>query len=200
MTLKYWDIGVKERSYVYDSSRVILRLMLELHLPKESRAGPRAGVPASGRAGRPLRRAQVRRSASGRFRGPAPGRARLPARLEARGPARPRQAGGERSARPGGGDVQGLVRLRLLSGSGASGKSRHRCAPGRGGAAVGGRRRPGTGPCFRAEVMPPRRNEKYKLPLALPEGKVLDDTEGKQWVLGKKIGSGGFGLIYLGKV
>ncbi|ELK14691.1 Serine/threonine-protein kinase VRK2 [Pteropus alecto] len=45
--------------------------------------------------------------------------------------------------------------------------------------------------------MPPRRNEKYKLPLALPEGKVLDDTEGKQWVLGKKIGSGGFGLIYL---
>lgn len=48
--------------------------------------------------------------------------------------------------------------------------------------------------------MPPRRNEKYKLPLALPEGKVLDDTEGKQWVLGKKIGSGGFGLIYLGKV
>ncbi|KAM8786220.1 serine/threonine-protein kinase VRK2 [Rhynchonycteris naso] len=45
--------------------------------------------------------------------------------------------------------------------------------------------------------MPPRRNEKYKLPIPLPEGKVLDDMEGKQWVLGKMIGSGGFGLIYL---
>ncbi|XP_054584533.1 serine/threonine-protein kinase VRK2 isoform X5 [Eptesicus fuscus] len=45
--------------------------------------------------------------------------------------------------------------------------------------------------------MPPRRNEKYKLPDPLPEGKVLDDMEGKQWVLGKMIGSGGFGLIYL---
>uniref|UniRef100_H0XEK3 non-specific serine/threonine protein kinase n=1 Tax=Otolemur garnettii TaxID=30611 RepID=H0XEK3_OTOGA len=44
--------------------------------------------------------------------------------------------------------------------------------------------------------MPPR-NEKYKLPVPLPEGKVLDDMEGKQWVLGKMIGSGGFGLIYL---
>ncbi|XP_004691474.1 PREDICTED: serine/threonine-protein kinase VRK2 [Condylura cristata] len=45
--------------------------------------------------------------------------------------------------------------------------------------------------------MPPRRNEKYKLPVPLPEGKILDDTEGKQWVLGKMIGSGGFGLVYL---
>ncbi|XP_013370122.1 PREDICTED: serine/threonine-protein kinase VRK2 [Chinchilla lanigera] len=45
--------------------------------------------------------------------------------------------------------------------------------------------------------MAPRRNGKYKLPVPLPEGKVLDDTEGKQWVLGKMIGSGGFGLIYL---
>lgn len=36
-----------------------------------------------------------------------------------------------------------------------------------------------------------------KLPDPLPEGKVLDDMEGKQWVLGKMIGSGGFGLIYL---
>ncbi|KAG3267292.1 vaccinia related kinase 2, transcript variant X1 [Ictidomys tridecemlineatus] len=45
--------------------------------------------------------------------------------------------------------------------------------------------------------MPPRRNGKYKLPVPLPEGKVLDDVEGKQWVLGKMIGSGGFGLIYL---
>lgn len=48
--------------------------------------------------------------------------------------------------------------------------------------------------------MPLKRNEKYKLPVPLPEGKVLDDTEGKQWVLGKMIGSGGFGLIYLGKI
>ncbi|KAI2523494.1 VRK2 isoform 9, partial [Pan troglodytes] len=47
------------------------------------------------------------------------------------------------------------------------------------------------------EVMPPKRNEKYKLPIPFPEGKVLDDMEGNQWVLGKKIGSGGFGLIYL---
>ncbi|KAI2523499.1 VRK2 isoform 7 [Pan troglodytes] len=45
--------------------------------------------------------------------------------------------------------------------------------------------------------MPPKRNEKYKLPIPFPEGKVLDDMEGNQWVLGKKIGSGGFGLIYL---
>ncbi|ELR61503.1 Serine/threonine-protein kinase VRK2 [Bos mutus] len=45
--------------------------------------------------------------------------------------------------------------------------------------------------------MPPRRKEKYKLPIPLPEGTVLDDMEGKQWVLGKLVGSGGFGLIYL---
>ncbi|XP_077622612.1 serine/threonine-protein kinase VRK2 isoform X2 [Crocuta crocuta] len=45
--------------------------------------------------------------------------------------------------------------------------------------------------------MPPRRNEKYKLAVPLPEGMVLGDMEGKQWVLGKMIGSGGFGLIYL---
>ncbi|XP_026928206.1 serine/threonine-protein kinase VRK2 isoform X1 [Acinonyx jubatus] len=45
--------------------------------------------------------------------------------------------------------------------------------------------------------MPPRRNEKYRLPVPLPEGTILDDMEGKQWVLGKMIGSGGFGLIYL---
>ncbi|XP_029426400.1 uncharacterized protein LOC115072754 [Nannospalax galili] len=48
------------------------------------------------------------------------------------------------------------------------------------------------------DTMPPRRQEKCKLPVPLPEGKVLDDMEGKQWVLGKMIGSGGFGLIYLG--
>ncbi|XP_037383332.1 serine/threonine-protein kinase VRK2 isoform X2 [Talpa occidentalis] len=45
--------------------------------------------------------------------------------------------------------------------------------------------------------MPPRRNGKYKLPVPLPEGKILDDMEGKQWMLGKMIGSGGFGLVYL---
>ncbi|NP_001388334.1 serine/threonine-protein kinase VRK2 [Rattus norvegicus] len=45
--------------------------------------------------------------------------------------------------------------------------------------------------------MAPRRKEKYKLPVPLPEGKILDDMEGNQWALGKMIGSGGFGLIYL---
>ncbi|KAL6089295.1 hypothetical protein STEG23_037022, partial [Scotinomys teguina] len=47
------------------------------------------------------------------------------------------------------------------------------------------------------DVMAPRRKEKYKLPVPLPEGKVLDDMDGNQWTLGKMIGSGGFGLIYL---
>lgn len=47
------------------------------------------------------------------------------------------------------------------------------------------------------DVMAPRRKEKYKLPVPLPEGKVLDDMDGNQWALGKMIGSGGFGLIYL---
>ncbi|KAM5227875.1 serine/threonine-protein kinase VRK2 [Ctenodactylus gundi] len=45
--------------------------------------------------------------------------------------------------------------------------------------------------------MAPRRNEKYSLPVPLPKGKVLEDTEGRQWRLGEMIGSGGFGLIYL---
>ncbi|CAO2640880.1 Serine/threonine-protein kinase VRK2 [Lemmus lemmus] len=45
--------------------------------------------------------------------------------------------------------------------------------------------------------MAPKRKEKYKLPVPLPEGKVLDDMDGNQWALGKMIGSGGFGLIYL---
>ncbi|XP_007533794.2 serine/threonine-protein kinase VRK2 isoform X2 [Erinaceus europaeus] len=44
--------------------------------------------------------------------------------------------------------------------------------------------------------MPPKK-EKYQLPVPLPEGKILDDMEGKQWVLGKMVGSGGFGLVYL---
>lgn len=48
-----------------------------------------------------------------------------------------------------------------------------------------------------ADVMAPRRKEKYKLPVPLPEGKILDDMEGNRWALGKMIGSGGFGLIYL---
>ncbi|XP_051021262.1 serine/threonine-protein kinase VRK2 [Acomys russatus] len=47
------------------------------------------------------------------------------------------------------------------------------------------------------DVMAPRRKEKYQLPVPLPEGKVLGDVEGNQWALGKMIGSGGFGLIYL---
>uniref|UniRef100_A0AAY4E6T0 non-specific serine/threonine protein kinase n=1 Tax=Denticeps clupeoides TaxID=299321 RepID=A0AAY4E6T0_9TELE len=35
------------------------------------------------------------------------------------------------------------------------------------------------------------------LPPALPEGWILTDTEKKRWRLGKVLGSGGFGLIYL---
>ncbi|KAG5831079.1 hypothetical protein ANANG_G00300060 [Anguilla anguilla] len=42
--------------------------------------------------------------------------------------------------------------------------------------------------------MPPRRKP---LPNPLPEGYTLTDTEKKQWKLGKIIGRGGFGLIYL---
>ncbi|XP_007936207.1 serine/threonine-protein kinase VRK2 [Orycteropus afer afer] len=45
--------------------------------------------------------------------------------------------------------------------------------------------------------MPPKRHDKSRLPVPLPEGKILVDVEGKQWMLGKMIGSGGFGLIYL---
>ncbi|MBN3304799.1 VRK2 kinase, partial [Amia calva] len=41
--------------------------------------------------------------------------------------------------------------------------------------------------------MPPRR----KVLKPLPEGFILTDTEKKQWRLGKVIGQGGFGLIYL---
>ncbi|XP_026210411.1 serine/threonine-protein kinase VRK2 isoform X2 [Anabas testudineus] len=43
-------------------------------------------------------------------------------------------------------------------------------------------------------MAPPRRS---KLPKPLPEGFILSDTEKKQWRLGKIIGQGGFGLIYL---
>ncbi|KAG9484258.1 hypothetical protein GDO78_009919 [Eleutherodactylus coqui] len=42
--------------------------------------------------------------------------------------------------------------------------------------------------------MPPRRN---KLPAPLPEGLIVTDTNKKSWRLGKKLGQGGFGLIYL---
>ncbi|KAM3931648.1 serine/threonine-protein kinase VRK2 isoform 2-T4 [Leptodactylus fuscus] len=42
--------------------------------------------------------------------------------------------------------------------------------------------------------MPPR---KSKLPAPLPEGLILTDTSKKSWRLGKKLGQGGFGLIYL---
>ncbi|XP_074062731.1 serine/threonine-protein kinase VRK2 [Macrotis lagotis] len=45
--------------------------------------------------------------------------------------------------------------------------------------------------------MAPRRQEKSKLPIPLPEGMILKDTERKTWQLGNMIGSGGFGLIYL---
>ncbi|XP_068088519.1 serine/threonine-protein kinase VRK2 isoform X2 [Hyperolius riggenbachi] len=41
--------------------------------------------------------------------------------------------------------------------------------------------------------MPPRR----KLPVVLPEGLILTDTNKKSWKLGRKLGQGGFGLIYL---
>ncbi|XP_034040211.1 serine/threonine-protein kinase VRK2 [Thalassophryne amazonica] len=43
-------------------------------------------------------------------------------------------------------------------------------------------------------MAPPR---KRALPKPLPEGFILTDTEKKKWRLGKKIGEGGFGLIYL---
>ncbi|XP_069810708.1 serine/threonine-protein kinase VRK2 isoform X2 [Dendropsophus ebraccatus] len=42
--------------------------------------------------------------------------------------------------------------------------------------------------------MPPRKN---KLPEPLPEGLILTDMSKRSWRLGKKLGQGGFGLIYL---
>ena len=45
-------------------------------------------------------------------------------------------------------------------------------------------------------MAPPKKNA---LPKPLPEGFILTDTEKKKWRLGKIIGQGGFGLIYLGK-
>lgn len=46
-------------------------------------------------------------------------------------------------------------------------------------------------------MAPPR---KSVLPKPLPDGFVLTDSEKKKWRLGKIIGQGGFGLIYLGTV
>ncbi|KAK2823919.1 hypothetical protein Q5P01_021094 [Channa striata] len=43
-------------------------------------------------------------------------------------------------------------------------------------------------------MAPPR---KSKLPRPLPDGFILTDTEKKKWRLGRIIGQGGFGLIYL---
>lgn len=40
--------------------------------------------------------------------------------------------------------------------------------------------------------------KKKALPCPLPEGWILTDTEKRKWRLGKLIGKGGFGLIYLG--
>ena len=37
----------------------------------------------------------------------------------------------------------------------------------------------------------------YKLPDPLPAGEILRDYCKKEWKLGKPIGAGGFGLIYL---
>ncbi|KAM5163283.1 serine/threonine-protein kinase VRK2 isoform 2-T2 [Mantella aurantiaca] len=42
--------------------------------------------------------------------------------------------------------------------------------------------------------MPPR---KSKLPVLFPEGWIVTDTSKKSWRLGRKLGQGGFGLIYL---
>lgn len=47
--------------------------------------------------------------------------------------------------------------------------------------------------------MPPKGITRKKLPEPLPEGLVLTDSEKKRWKLGKMIGSGGFGLVHLGK-
>lgn len=49
---------------------------------------------------------------------------------------------------------------------------------------------------FPVVVMAPPR--KRTLPKPLPDGFILTDTEKKKWRLGKILGQGGFGLIYLG--
>ncbi|XP_069706310.1 serine/threonine-protein kinase VRK2 isoform X1 [Phaenicophaeus curvirostris] len=45
--------------------------------------------------------------------------------------------------------------------------------------------------------MPPKGRGRGKLPVPLPKDMILKDTEGKVWRLGRQIGQGGFGLIYL---
>lgn len=50
--------------------------------------------------------------------------------------------------------------------------------------------------CFLPVWMAPPK--KGSLPKPLPEGFVLSDSQKKKWRLGKVIGQGGFGLIYLG--
>uniref|UniRef100_A0A3B5LE41 Protein kinase domain-containing protein n=1 Tax=Xiphophorus couchianus TaxID=32473 RepID=A0A3B5LE41_9TELE len=50
--------------------------------------------------------------------------------------------------------------------------------------------------------LPPPRPllKKRALPRPLPDDFILTDTEKKKWRLGKIIGQGGFGLIYLGLI
>lgn len=43
------------------------------------------------------------------------------------------------------------------------------------------------------------KNKAYTRPEAFTTGEIITDICNKQWKLGKSIGSGGFGDIYLGK-
>lgn len=40
----------------------------------------------------------------------------------------------------------------------------------------------------------------HKLVPLMPEGSILTDLMKKQWKLGKPVGSGGFGMIYLSRL
>lgn len=40
----------------------------------------------------------------------------------------------------------------------------------------------------------------HKLVPVMPEGSILTDLMKKQWKLGKPVGSGGFGMIYLSRL
>ena len=40
----------------------------------------------------------------------------------------------------------------------------------------------------------------HVLAAPLPDGELLTDNHKKQWRIGKPVGSGGFGLLYLGKI
>uniref|UniRef100_A0A8C6YTR6 Uncharacterized protein n=1 Tax=Nothoprocta perdicaria TaxID=30464 RepID=A0A8C6YTR6_NOTPE len=46
--------------------------------------------------------------------------------------------------------------------------------------------------------MAPKGRGRSRLPAPLPADMVLRDTEGNAWRLGRQLGQGGFGLIYLG--